>query len=251
MTNNKIKVLIVDDEEPARKLIASFLAEHDDFEVIGECADGFNAIKQINELQPDLVFLDIQMPKLTGMEVIELLENPPLIAFITAYDEFAVKAFEMNAIDYLLKPYSKQRFNDSLTKFKEKFALKTDNKATYQKLTESISENKFIERLAVKTGTKIEVVNVENIEMFEAQDDYVQIYTDKGKYLKNITMKYLEDHLDSEVFARIHRSYIVNLNCIEKIERAEKDTFFVILKNSHSAKASKAGYSLIKEKLNL
>lgn len=248
---NTYKVLIIDDEEPARKLISSFLNENKEFEIIGECADGFTAVKQINEQLPDVVFLDIQMPKLTGLEVIELIDKNPLIVFVTAYDEFAVKAFEMNAVDYLLKPYSKQRFAEMILKVKEKLNLQTTIDKNYEKLQESITQNQTITRIAVKTGAKIDVLLIENILMFEAQDDYVQIYTEKTKYLKNIKMKYLEENLPKVKFLRIHRSYIVNTDYVEKIEKAEKESFYVILKNNIVAKATKQGFDLIKQQLNL
>ena len=250
MESAKIKVIIVDDEEPARKLIANFLKENPDFEIIDECAEGFSAVKKINELQPDLVFLDIQMPKLTGMEVLELLDNIPLIVFVTAYDEFAVKAFELNAIDYLLKPYSKKRFAETLEKVKDKFYKKIIPSEKYDNLKKSINHKKNSERIAVKNRSKIEVIPVEQIMLFEAQDDYVQIYSDKSKYLKNMTMKYLEAHLNKEIFVRVHRSYIVNINFIERIEKAEKESNYIIMKNNIVAKASKSGYQLLKGKLD-
>jgi two-component system LytT family response regulator len=150
------------------------------------------------------------MPKLTGMEVLELIDKKPLVVFVTAYDEFAVKAFEMNAVDYLLKPYSKQRFAEMLVKLKEKLLLQSSNEKKYEKLQDSIAQNQTISRIAVKTGSKIDVLLVENIVMFEAQDDYVQIYTEKNKYLKNLKMKQLEENLPKNKFLRIHRSFIVN-----------------------------------------
>lgn len=248
---DKIKVLIVDDEEPARKLILNFLKENNNFEIIGQCADGFSAVKQINELKPDLVFLDIQMPKLTGLEVIDLIENNPFIIFITAYDEFAVKAFELNAIDYLMKPYSKKRFSESLQKIEDKIYNQSKINENYQNFKNIANKDKTLDRIAVKVRSKIEVIPIEQISVFEAQDDYVEIHSEKGKFLKNLTMKYLEEHLDKNIFQRIHRSFIVNINCIEKIEKAEKDKFHIIMKNNNIAKASKSGMKILKEKLNL
>lgn len=251
MSEKNIRVLIIDDEEPARNLLTNFLKDYDNFEIIGECSDGFAAVKQINELQPDLIFLDIQMPKLTGLEVLELIEKMPLIVFVTAFDEFAINAFELNAVDYLLKPYSKKRFAEALEKVQEKINQNIIPKEKYEKVKETVDAEKTLERIAVKVRTKIEIIPVENIIVFEAQDDYIQIYSDKGKYLKNMTMKYLEEHLDSNVFQRTHRSFIVNLNNIERIEKAEKDNFYIIMKNNIRAKASKSGYSILKKKLNL
>lgn len=249
--NKQIRVLIIDDEEPARNLLTNFLSDYKNIEIIGECADGFSAVKQINELQPDLIFMDIQMPKLSGLEVLELIEKMPLIVFVTAFDEFAINAFELNAVDYLLKPYSKKRFAEALEKVRQKIELNIIPKEKYQKVKETVDSTKILERIAVKVRTKIEIIAVENIIVFEAQDDYIQIYSDKGKYLKNMTMKYLEEHLDSNIFQRTHRSFIVNINNIERIEKAEKDNFYIIMKNNITAKASKSGYSVLKEKLNL
>lgn len=252
MNDTKIKTLIIDDEEPARNLIRTFLQNQTDVEIIGECSDGFSAVKEINTRNPDLIFLDIQMPKLTGFEMLELIDNPPLIIFSTAFDNYAVKAFELKAVDYIMKPYTKARFLEALEIAREKLKSEENKKVNYEKLVEISSENpEKLNRLAVKTGSKINILPIEEISMFEAQDDYVMIYSEKGKFLKNIKMKYLEEHLDENEFVRIHRSYIVNLNCIEKIELSEKDTYLVILKNKLQAKASKSGYKTLKEKLNL
>ncbi|MBN2892208.1 MAG: LytTR family transcriptional regulator DNA-binding domain-containing protein [Bacteroidales bacterium] len=252
MNTHKIKILIIDDEEPARNLIKTFLQNQSNIEILGECSDGFSAVKDINSKNPDLIFLDIQMPKLTGFEVLELIDNPPLIIFSTAFDDYAVKAFEQKAIDYIMKPYSKARFLEALDKAKEKLNSTEKIRGTFDKLLEISNENpEKLNRFAVKNGSKITILSLEEISLFEAQDDYVMIYSEKGKFMKNMTMKYLEKHLDDTEFVRIHRSFIVNLSCIDKIEHFEKDNYIVILKNKQQAKASKSGYKILKEKLNL
>lgn len=243
-----MKAIIADDEDLARDLVRSFLQKHNNIEIIAECADGFTTVKAIHELKPDIVFLDVQMPKLTGFEVLELLEYKPIIIFTTAYDEFAVKAFELNAIDYLLKPFSQERFDKAIAKVSSilqtnipQLESKTHNLENY------IDDNTtLIERVVIKKGSQLIVVQVENINYIESQDDYVMIYDDKSNYLKQKTMKYFESVLDKEKFIRIHRSYIVNIEKIQKVELYEKDSYLVILKNGVQLKASRSGYQNLK-----
>lgn len=250
--NNIIKVLIIDDEEPARNLIKVFLKQFDNILILDEASDGFSAIKKINELNPDLIFLDIQMPKLTGFEMLELIENPPYIIFTTAYDQYAVKAFEFNAIDYLLKPFNRERFKLAIEKAAEKINSGEKNPEDIGKLIKYGQENvDLIHRVAVKKKSKIFIIPVEDIYCFEAQDDYVMIYTQNDNFLKETTMKFFESHLDSEIFVRVHRSNIVNIKHIDKIELFEKDSYYIFLKNQQKVKSSKTGYKLLKSKLNL
>lgn len=240
-----IKAIIIDDEQPAREIIKHYLGAHDNITVIGEFSDGFAGIKGINELKPDLVFLDIQMPKLTGFEMLELLEATPYIIFTTAYDQYAIKAFEMNAVDYLLKPYSQERFNQALVKANERMAKA--EKSTIKKLTEHLAENQeTLDRVVVKTGNKIKVIPEETILYIESQDDYVMIYTSEGKYLKQQTMKYFEQHLDPRHFIRIHRSYIANIDTIKQLELYEKNSYLAVLSNGAKLKVSDSGYKLLK-----
>jgi two-component system, LytTR family, response regulator len=240
-----IKAIIIDDEQPAREIIKHYLGVHDNITVIGEFSDGFAGIKGINELKPDLVFLDIQMPKLTGFEMLELLEATPYIIFTTAYDQYAIKAFEMNAVDYLLKPYSQERFNQALVKANERMAKA--EKSTIKKLTEHLAENQeTLDRVVVKTGNKIKVIPEETILYIESQDDYVMIYTSEGKYLKQQTMKYFEQHLDTRHFIRIHRSYIANIDTIKQLELYEKNSYLAVLSNGAKLKVSDSGYKLLK-----
>lgn len=245
-----IRCIIIDDEAPARNVVKTFLKNEPDVEIISECDNGFDAFKQINELKPDLIFLDVQMPKLTGFEMLEILDQKPSIIFTTAYDQYALKAFEMNAIDYLLKPFSVERFTEALAK--ARLRISTDNSQNLNKLVEIVKEkDEKLDRIVVKSGSKISIVPVDTIFYINAEDDYVMLYTSSGRFLKQSTMNYLETHLDSSVFARIHRSTIINLTCIDKLERYEKETYMVILKNGDKLKTSKSGAKLLKEKLQL
>jgi len=249
--NSKLKAIIIEDEQPAIDLLKHYLKTIDKIKVTDVFKDGFSGLKAINELKPDIVFLDIQMPKLTGLELVELIEDMPLIIFTTAYDEYAIKAFELNAIDYLLKPYSPERLSKAvekaITKFKNNNAKHTD----YKQISESKAElsNEELNRIVVKTGTKIKIIPIEEITYLEAQDDYVMIYTNDGRYLKQATMKYFEASLNSEIFTRIHRSYIVKIDQIKQIEPYEKDSHIAILKTDAILKISKSGYKNLKEKL--
>lgn len=240
-----IKAIIIDDEQPAREIIKHYLGAHENITVIGEFSDGFAGIKGINELKPDLVFLDIQMPKLTGFEMLELLDATPYIIFTTAYDQYAIKAFEMNAVDYLLKPYSQERFNQALLKANER--MTKAEKPAIKKLTEHLAENQeTLDRVVVKTGNKIKVIPEETILYIESQDDYVMIYTGEGKFLKQQTMKYFEQHLDPRHFVRIHRSYIANIDTIKQLELYEKNSYLAVLSNGAKLKVSDSGYKLLK-----
>lgn len=248
----KTKVLLIDDEPLARDLVRAFLNDFPEIEIIGECADGFQALKTIQELNPDLIFLDVQMPKLTGFELLEVLDHPPLVIFATAYDQFAIRAFENNAIDYLLKPFSKERFASALNKALERINNKAQEQEKVQKLIKSpeVLEH-AVERIVVKNGSKVKVLPVESLIYLEAQDDYVMIYNQEGKFLKQQTMKFFEEQLDSNKFIRIHRSYIVNIEQIAQIEPYEKDSYRLILKNKASIPISRTGYSKLKEKLGI
>lgn len=246
-----MKLIIVDDEKLARDVLKSFLSELDDIEIIGEYSDGFQALKAINTLKPDLVCLDIQMPKLTGFEMLELLESTPNIIFITAYNDYAIKAFECNAIDYLLKPFSKDRFIMAIEKARERLS---NNLASTQvtKLNNYNDEHSTeLNRIVVKWKNKIHVIAVSNINYIEAQDDYVMIYTKDSKFLKQKTMKYFQYNLPQQDFCRIHRSYIVRIDQISQIESYEKDSWLVFLKAGEKLKLSRSGYKLLKQRLDI
>jgi two-component system, LytTR family, response regulator len=242
----KIKTLLIDDENLARALVQNFIKADTDFEVVGEASDGFEAIKMINELKPDLIFLDIQMPKLTGLEMLELLPNPPIVVFSTAYDQYAIEAFEKNAVDYLLKPFSRERFYKTLEKVKQKFIEnKTSKEEVLKLINEPQSAEKQLDRIVVKDGSKIEVIPIESISHIEAYGDYVWIHTEKRKVLKQKTMKQFEQQLSSS-FIRAHRSFLVNSAQILKLELYEKNTYQILMKNGAKVSVSKSGYKELK-----
>lgn len=246
----KINTIIIDDELLARNLLKSYLSSNEQIEIIGECENGFDGLKAINELKPDLVFLDIQMPKLTGFEMIELLEYHPEIIFTTAYNQFAIKAFEQNAIDYLLKPFSKDRLFQAIDRAIEKIQNNHKGEIPIDKLTEE-PETEFIERVVVKDKSKIHIIPSEQIRYVESLDDYVMLYTKDKRFVKQKTMKFFEDHLNPREFVRIHRSYIVRVEEIAEIQQYEKESHIVILKNDHATlKVSKTGYKNLKDALN-
>jgi two-component system LytT family response regulator len=247
-----IKTIIIDDELLARELVVSYLKSENEIEVIGEYSNGFEGLKAINELNPDLVFLDVQMPKLTGFELLELLDKPCNIIFTTAYNEYAIKAFEHNAIDYLLKPFSKERFISALGKAKERISNFSNNQELIDKIKmHNDSAEELINRVVVKSRNKIDVIAVDKIKYIEAQDDYVMIYTQEGRYLKQKTMKYFETHLCSNEFCRIHRSYLVRIDQISQLQPYEKDSWIVVLKSGESLKLSRNGFKLLKKQLEL
>lgn len=246
-----IKAIIIDDEQLARDIIKAYLKPFDSqIEVVQECSDGFQGLKAIQEVKPDLIFLDIQMPKITGFEMLELLENPPVVIFSTAFDQYAIKAFEMNATDYLLKPYTDQRFKEAVDKAIEKISAKQSSKQELEQLQEkreSLAEE--LDRIVVKTGNKIHILGLSHIAHFEAQDDYVAIHAEQGKFLKQLRMKFLEEHLPSTDFVRIHRSHIVAIPAIEKLELYEKDSYLLTLKNGKQLPVSRSGHGRLREVL--
>lgn len=247
-----LRTILIDDEPNARALLKIFCNSIPEIEVIAECEDGFSAAKQIQLLNPDLLFLDVQMPRLTGFEMLELIQNPPFVIFTTAYDEFALKAFEFNAIDYLLKPFSQERFQKSVVKVLEKFELKTNQDLKLTKINFDLLRNeKSLNRVAVRVGNEIRVIAVDEIIRFEACDDYVIIHTKTEQFIKESTLKYFETHLSANEFVRVHRSHIVRIDQISKLDVYQKDGFQVVLKSGDSINVSKSGYKLIKDVLNI
>jgi two-component system LytT family response regulator len=246
-----IKIVIIDDETPARELIKHYLKEVDFTEVIGECADGFSGLKTISALKPDLVFLDIQMPRLTGIEMLEVLTEKPEIIFTTAYDQFAIRAFELNAVDYLMKPFAKRRFLEAVKKAIEKIRSGKGNlEPANQLLAKKPELASPVNRIVVRKGNAINLIPVEQVRYVEAQNDYVMIYHATGKALKQQTMKFYEDNLPKNNFVRIHRSYIVKVEEIKRIEPYGKDNHIAILQSGDKLPVSRTGYKLLKEELN-
>jgi len=245
-----MKIVIIEDEEPARQLLKEYLAGFPGTEISGEYADGFSGLKGIQEHQPDIVFLDVQMPKLNGFEMLELLDDPPEIIFTTAYDQYAIKAFELNAVDYLLKPFSEERFREAVNKAMER--MKTRKNISYSELKQHVDKTtEILSRVVVKTRNEIRLIPADQILYIEAQDDYVMIYTPSGKFLKQKTMKYFEDHLGRDEFIRVHRSYLVRTDQISKLEPYEKNSWLLILKNGVKVPVSRSGYGLLREVLDI
>ncbi len=246
---HEIKALIIDDESPARQIILSYLKDHPSLTIVGECENGFEALKVIQETKPDLVFLDIQMPKIDGFELLEVMDYKPEIIFATAYDQYAIKAFERNVVDYLLKPFSKDRLlkavDKAITRIRTNGPKPDESIGKLQKDLDDSRES--LERIVTRLGSKITVIPVEKITYIEAQDDYVMIYSEMGNHLKEKTMKYFETNLNPKAFVRIHRSYIVNLSQIVGVEPYGKETHLVILRNGAKLKASAEGYKKLRE----
>jgi two-component system, LytTR family, response regulator len=243
----KHKAVIIEDESLARDLVKNYLSAHSNVELIGEFADGFSGLKAINELKPDIVFLDVQMPKLTGLELLELVDELPQVIFTTAYDEYAINAFDLNAVDYLLKPFSKERFDKALNKVFQK--IEGNNSENVKKLKTQIEENSVLDKIVVKSNNNIHVIPLNEVNYIESEDDYVMIHTSKGKHLKHQTMKFYEENLNN-MFIRIHRSYIVNISQINKIEKFGKENYQVILKDTSTLKVSRSRYQELKAVLN-
>lgn len=233
--------MIVDDEPLARKAMSLALGKFPEIEVIGECADGFEAVKMINREKPEVVFLDIQMPKLDGFDVLELLDDPPFIVFVTAYNEYALKAFESHALDYILKPLKIERLKKTLERV-EKRLREEKRQPVGQLLDQHQEHNKPLERILVRDRNRIHILPVVDITHIEAQDDYVALYTKESSYLKKETLSGLEKRLDSRQFVRIHRSYLINIDYLSKIEPYAKDSKIAVLKNGKTLPVSRSGY---------
>jgi two-component system, LytTR family, response regulator len=242
-----IRTLIVDDEELARAVIREHLACHPAFQIVGECGNGFDAVKAVSDAKPQLVFLDIQMPKLDGFEVLELLDECPLVIFVTAYDEYALKAFEVHAVDYLLKPFRKERFNTALQRAQERLQKATpEARADYQQLaTSSRAPGTFQERIVIRDGAKLHVLPLDKVDYVLARDDYIGVHSEGKEYLKQQTLTSLEGGLDPKVFVRIHRSAIVNLSRIVRIEPYSRDSKVVLLNNGEQLPASRSGLAAL------
>jgi len=246
--NASYRAILIDDEMPARDLIKAYLKDLPQISIVGECTNGFEALKMIQELNPDILFLDVQMPKITGLELLEVLDKRPAVIFTTAFDQYALKAFEMSAVDYLLKPFSKERFNQSITKTIDR--LNTHQPDPLKEWMETASEDQdILNRVVTKAGSNIVVIPVNEIQYIEAQEDFVLIYTEKGRYSKSQTMKFYENHLPKEQFVRIHRSYIVNIEKIERLESYDKENYLAIVHPNTKLKVSRSGYKTLRETL--
>jgi two-component system LytT family response regulator len=243
------KIITIDDEPLARSIVKEYLQKYPELEVVEECNDGFEGFKAIQQHQPDLIFLDIQMPKINGFEMLELLDQAPAVIFTTAFDEYAIKAFEAHAVDYLLKPFSQERFDKAVQKWKEQ---KVSSQKNTDELLETASHSPAqSQRIVVKTGSKIKIIPVHDVFYLEAADDYVKVHTQEGSFLKNKTMSHFEKTLDSQQFVRSHRSYIINIQQITRIDPYEKDNHVAILKSGTKVPVSRNGYVKLRTVLGL
>ncbi len=244
---NVIRVAIVDDEELARQVVHEMLLPHPEVEVVAECANGFDAVKAVAELNPDLLFLDVQMPKLDGFEVLELIGPDVAVVFLTAYDQYALRAFEVHAVDYLLKPFDAARFDAALERAKERLGTKMPPAAELASAARAPLQ--YLERIVVRDGPKVDIIPCERLDYAEAQDDYVLLRSQGKNYLKQETISNLETSLDPARFVRIHRSYVVNLERIAKIEPYTKDSRVAVLGDGTKLPVSRSGYARLKELL--
>jgi two-component system LytT family response regulator len=240
-----MRVIVVDDEDLARGIVREYLAFHQNVQIIAECSNGFEAVKAIAELKPDLVFLDIQMPKLNGFEVLDLLDAKPRIIFVTAYDSYAIKAFEVNAVDYLLKPFSRERFEKALLRVAGEEGDEPPD-AIDNLIRSTRSLNAPIERILVRDGSRVHVIPSPMVDHIEAQDDYVSIHSGGKKYLKLERISDLEAALDPKRFVRIHRSHIVNIERLARLETYAKDSRIVVLNDGTKLPVSRSGYEKLK-----
>jgi two-component system LytT family response regulator len=242
-----MRIIIVDDEALARGVVREYLADHPDVEIVAECANGFEAIKAITELEPDLAILDIQMPKLDGFEVAELAAGKCRFMFATAFDQYAIKAFEYHALDYLLKPFSQQRFDQALVHARASMGKPDAGADPVREMARAAgARNKPLGRVLIRDGARVHVIASEKIDYIEAQDDYVQIHTEGKAYLKNQRLSELESQLDGDKFLRIHRSYLLNIDCISRIEPAGKDSHVAVLKDGSKLPISRSGYQKVR-----
>jgi two-component system LytT family response regulator len=240
----KLRVAIVDDEELARGLLREMLGAHPEIEIAAECANGFDAVKAIAETRPDLLFLDIQMPKLDGFEVLELIDPGPAVVFVTAYDQYAIRAFDAQAADYLLKPFSAERFERALERAKARLG---ERRAAPQEAAVTRPPEQRPERVVVKDGTRVHVIPLEKLDYVEAQDDYVALHSLGKTYLKQQPIAAVEAALDPAKFVRIHRSAIVNLERVARIEPYGKESRVAILADGARLPVSRAGYARLLE----
>src|SRR5215216_4476382 len=246
-----IKAIIIDDEPLARLVVQEYLQNYPQITIAQVCNDGFEGVKAIMQYQPDLIFLDIQMPKINGFEMLELIDKPPAVIFATAFDEYAIKAFEAHAIDYLLKPFNQDRFEKAIKKWREQKHSTSGEKQTKQLLDDVALTAPQNERIVIKDGSKIKIIPIQDVHYLEAADDFVKVFTKEGYFLKNKTMSHFEQVLDPSQFVRSHRSYIVNLQQITRIDPYEKDNHVAILRSGAKVPVSRNGYMKLRAVLGL
>ncbi|HEY7303549.1 MAG TPA: response regulator [Bryobacteraceae bacterium] len=243
----KIRTIIVDDEELARQIVREYLATEEDVEIVTECSNGFDAVKATNEEKPDLLFLDVQMPKLDGFEVLELISEDVAVVFVTAYDQYAMKAFEAAALDYLLKPFDQARFRTALERARRRISERVRTVSASELKNAAKAPGQYAQRIVVKDGTRVHIIPAEQLEYAEAQDDYVALHSGGKSYLKQQTITSLAEALDPARFVRVHRSFLVNLERVTKIEPYTRDTRLAILTSGAQIPVSRTGFVRLKE----
>lgn len=243
-----MKALVIDDEPLACELVEEYLREFPEIELVGRCHDGFEGVKAINAHQPDIIFLDVQMPRITGFEMLELLDEPPAVIFTTAFDEYALKAFEANAVDYLLKPFSKERFKKAVQKFLDRPL--EEKQAAVEKAAADTAPSRQ-NRVVIKDGAKIRIIPEQEIIRLEADGDYVKIHSTQGNFMKKKTLSYYEKALPEDRFLRVHRSHLISLSHITRIDPYEKNSHLALLSNGERIPVSRTGFQKVKETLNL
>jgi two-component system LytT family response regulator len=246
--SGRIRAIIVDDEELARHVLHELIAAHSDIEIVAECANGFEAVKAVTELKPDLLFLDIQMPKLDGFEVLELIGTDLAIVFCTAYDQYALRAFEVHAVDYLLKPFGAERFEAALTRARQRMG--EQKRVPPDLAAQARTPGQFSDRIVLRDGSDVHIIPINKLDYAEAQDDYVALASEGKKRLKQQTISSLEQSLDPARFLRIHRSYILNLDRLKKLEPYGKDSHVAILTDGTRLPVSRSGYTRLRTLLD-
>ncbi|WP_207434184.1 LytR/AlgR family response regulator transcription factor [Sabulibacter ruber] len=246
-----IKCLVIDDEPLARSIVCEYLQKYPEVEMVQECNNGFEGVKAIMQHQPELVFLDIQMPKINGFEMLELVESVPGVIFTTAFDEYAIKAFETNAVDYLLKPFTQERFDAAMKKWLQQKKQPVPEAGVKQLEEVSAKQPEEQVRIVVRVNNDIRIIPVQDILYLEAYDDYVKIHTTYGCFLKKKTMGYYEKTLEGNQFVRVHRSFILALSQLTRIEPLEKETHVALLRNGTRIPLSKNGYTRLKSVLGI
>jgi two-component system LytT family response regulator len=246
---DELRVIVVDDEEPARRLLREYLEEVPDVSIVAECGNGFEAVKAVAEHDPDLMLLDIQMPKLDGFEVVELLERDLPIIFVTAHDEHALRAFEVHAVDYLLKPYGAERLAEALERARERIGRGEAPPPLEEVASTARSENADLERILVREGSDVRVIPCDSVDYIEARGDAVAIHAGGTAHLKAQRLSTIEQRLDPKRFIRVHRSYLLNLDRLRSIELYAKDSRIAILADGTKVPVSRSGYARLRELL--
>lgn len=244
---NALRAIIADDEELARRVLREYLSGESDVEIVAECSDGFEAVKAANDHKPDLLFLDIQMPRLDGFEALELIDRDIAVIFVTAFDQYAVRAFDAAAADYLLKPYTRDRFRTALDRARSRRRTERPPAMAHDLRQASRPEGEHLTRIVIRDGAKVHIMPVAKLDYAEAQDDYVGLHSEGRTWLKQQTLSSLDSALDPRRFLRVHRSWLVNFERIVRIEPNTKDTWIAVLRDGAHIPVSRGGYAKFKE----